>query len=64
MDSLQLQVVNQVLRRTPREVGLTGTLWDMKTLRTWIERFQVRLRVRQCQPLFGTGASGCANRAR
>ena len=45
--------VNAVLRRTPREVGLTGTLWDGKTLRAWIERrFGVGLGVRQCQRLF------------
>jgi len=49
----QLQEVDRVLRRTPREVGLTGTLWDGKTLSTWMERrFQVRLGVRQCQRLF------------
>jgi len=42
-----------VLRQTPRDLGLTGTLWDGKTLSAWIERrFQVRLRVRQCQRLF------------
>ena len=46
-------VEGRVLRQTPRDLGLTGTLWDGKTLSAWIEqRFQVRLRVRQCQRLF------------
>jgi transposase len=45
--------VDQALRQTPRDGGLTGTLWDGKTLSAWIEqRFQVPLRVRQCQRLF------------
>jgi len=53
LNESQLQEVDRVLRRTPREVGLTGTLWDGKTLSTWMERhFQVRLGVRQCQRLF------------
>jgi len=41
------------LRQTPRDFGLTGTLWDGKTLSVWLaQRFQVRLQVRQCQRLF------------
>lgn len=49
----QLREVERVLRQTPRDLGLTGTLWDGKTLSSWIEqRFQVQLRVRQCQRLF------------
>jgi len=53
LDDSRLHEVDQVLRRTPRDVGLSGTLWDGKTLSTWIERrFQVRLGVRQCQRLF------------
>src|SRR3990172_291183 len=49
----QLREVDTVLRRTPREVGLTVTLWDGKTLSAWIERrCGVRLGVRQCQRLF------------
>ena len=48
-----LREVDTVLRRTPRDVGLTGTLWDGKTLSVWIERHcGVRLGVRQCQRLF------------
>jgi transposase len=49
----QWEEVDAVLRRTPREVGLTGTLWDGKTLSTWIEQhFDLRLGVRQCQRMF------------
>ena len=53
LSEAQLQEVDRVLRQTPRHVGLSGTLWDGKTLSAWIEqRFQVRLGVRQCQRLF------------
>jgi transposase len=53
LSEAQLQVVDQALRRMPRDVGLTGTLWDGKTLSTWLQqRFQVHLAVRQCQRLF------------
>jgi len=53
LSDAQLEEVDRALRRTPRDLGLTGTLWDGKTLSAWIEqRFQVRLAVRQCQRLF------------
>ena len=49
----QIQEVNAVLRRMPREVGLGGNLWDGKMLANWIERqFGIDLGVRQCQRLF------------
>lgn len=49
----QLQEVNAALRRSPEECGLSGNLWDGKTLSAWIERrFGVCLGVRQCQYLF------------
>jgi len=49
----QLREVDRALRQTPRDLGLTGTLWDGKTLSAWIEqRFPIQLRVRQCQRLF------------
>ena len=49
----QLEEIGQVLRKTPREVGLTGTLWDGKTLSAFIqERYEIDLGVRQCQRLF------------
>ena len=53
LDDSRRQAVEQVQRRTPRDVGLSGTLGDGKTLSTWIERrFQVRWGVRQGQRLF------------
>jgi hypothetical protein len=59
-----LQAVDRALRQTPRDLGLTGTLWDGKTLSVWIEqRFQIHLAVRQCQRLFRQRGFGCANPA-
>ena len=53
LSAAQLREVDQALRQTPRDFGLTGTLWDGKTLSAWLaQRFQVRLQVRQCQRLF------------
>ena len=53
LSEAQRQEAKAVLRRTPAEVGLTGTLWDGKTLSVWIERrCEVRLGVRQCQRMF------------
>ena len=49
----QLEEINAILRQTPREVGLTGTLWDGKTLSAFIRmRFGIDIGVRQCQRLF------------
>jgi transposase len=54
LSDAQLKEMDQALRQTPRDWGLSGTLWDGKTLSAWIEqRFQIHLRVRQCQRLFG-----------
>lgn len=53
LSEAQLQEVRAVLRRTPREVGLSGTLWDGKTLQAWLtRRHRVPLGVRQCQRMF------------
>jgi transposase len=53
LSEAQLREVDRALRQTPRDLGLAGTLWDGKTLSAWIEqRFQIQLRVRQCQRLF------------
>jgi len=49
----QLRQIDAALRRTPRDFGLTGTLWDGKTLSAWIaQQFGTHLGVRQCQRLF------------
>jgi transposase len=49
----QLEAVDRILRRPPREVGLSGNIWDGKTLSTWI-RAKVRHPHwgRQCQRMF------------
>lgn len=53
LDEKQLAGINAVLRQTPRDVGLVGTLWDGKTLAAWIDReYEIDLGVRQCQRLF------------
>lgn len=53
LSDAQLQEVDRALRQTPRELGISGTLWDGKTLSAWIKRrFLVHLAVRQCQRLF------------
>lgn len=49
----QLLRVDQALRSTPEEFGLSGHLWDGKTLSAFIfGEFGVHLGVRQCQRLF------------
>jgi transposase len=49
----QLESVQAALRQTPAEVGLTGGLWDGKTLSAFLDRrLGVKLKVRQCQRLF------------
>ena len=50
LSEAQLREVQAALRRAPRELGLSGTLWDGKTLQAWLaRRYRVRLGVRQCQ---------------
>lgn len=49
----QLEEVSSVLRQTPESVGMTGAIWDGKTLSAFIEkRYGVRLGVRRCQYMF------------
>jgi transposase len=53
LNSKQLEAVDRVLRRSPREAGLSGNIWDGKTLSTWIEqKYDVTVGVRQCQRMF------------
>jgi transposase len=45
--------IDAILRKSPRDLGLGGNLWDGKTLSAWIERqYGTVLQVRQCQRLF------------
>lgn len=49
----QLGVVGKVLREAPVAHGLSGNLWDGKTLSAFIKKkFRVSLGVRQCQRVF------------
>jgi transposase len=49
----QVEIVQTVLRQSPSAVGLSGGIWDGKTLSAFLDkRFGVRLKVRQCQRLF------------
>ena len=49
----QLSAIGRALRQTPTVHGLSGNLWDGKTLSAFIEkRFKIDLGVRQCQRLF------------
>ncbi len=53
LSAARLQEVESVLRQVPTEAGLSGTLWDGKTLQVWLaRRYGVRLGVRQCQRMF------------
>ena len=50
---VQMKSVEAALRRRPEEAGLSGTLWDGKTLSAFLDRkLGVDLGVRQCQRLF------------
>jgi transposase len=49
----QLEQIDHALRTSPAEYGLTGNLWDGKTLSAFIkQQWGVTLGVRQCQRLF------------
>ena len=49
----QLEEIDLALRSSPSEYGLTGNLWDGKTLSAFIkQQWGVTLGVRQCQRLF------------
>jgi transposase len=49
----QLEQLDQALRASPREYGLTTNLWDGKTMSAFIkQQWGVTLGVRQCQRLF------------
>lgn len=53
LDDYDFEVIGKALRQSPRSVGLAGSVWDGKTLSTYIrDHFDVDLGVRQCQRLF------------
>ena len=48
-----IEVINQALRKSPRDIGLSTNIWDGKTLSAFIkEQFSIDLGVRQSQRLF------------
>jgi len=53
LSAQQLKRVGQVLRGSPRAVGVEAGLWDGKTLSAWLQKeWAVELKTRQCQRLF------------
>lgn len=49
----QVEEVAAALRRSPEDFGLTGQIWDGKTLAAWVDQqYGIPLGVRQCQRLF------------
>jgi len=53
LNERQLAVIGRALRQASVAHGLSGNLWDGKTLATFIEeRYGISLGVRQCQRLF------------
>jgi len=53
LNEQQIEKINRVLRKTPEDVGLSGNLWDGKTLSAHIKKWHgVSLGARQCQRMF------------
>jgi transposase len=53
LDQDQRYQIEQALRKSPLEVGLSVNLWDGKALSAYInQEFGIQLGVRQCQRLF------------
>ena len=49
----QIQEIDAALRKEPGDFGLTGNLWDGKTLSAYVKsQWDVELGTRQCQRLF------------
>lgn len=53
LSSRQMDEISQVLKEPPEKAGLSGYLWDGKTLSQYISKhYQVAIGVRQCQRMF------------
>lgn len=53
LDDQQLREIQEALRSSPAEYGLTANIWDGKLLSHFIRRhFDVELGIRQCQRMF------------
>ena len=49
----QVEIIDSALRQQPSEFGLSGNLWDGKTLAAFVhQQWDIGLGVRQCQRLF------------
>jgi transposase len=49
----QIDAIDAALRKVPSECGLSGNIWDGKTLSAYIKkRWGISLGVRQCQRMF------------
>src|SRR2546427_4064826 len=64
LDEKQLRGINAALRKTPRDMGLGGTLWDGKTLAAWIaEEYEITWEYVSASVCSGSWAFGCASHA-
>lgn len=53
LSQAQLEEIQRVLRDSPAKAGLEAGLWDGKALSAFlVRRFEINLKVRQCQRLF------------
>jgi transposase len=53
LSAAQIRGINRALRQDARHVGMDVTMWDGKTLSSWItQQYGVQLGTRQCQRLF------------
>ena len=53
LDEEQVAQIDAALRKTPRDFGLIGNIWDGKTLVEFIyQQWAITLGVRQCQRMF------------
>lgn len=49
----QMETVGKVLRKSPKDVGMSISLWDGKTLSAYIKKkYEIEIGVRQCQRMF------------
>ena len=53
LNDMQIEQIQQALRKSPSDYGLTAHIWDGKLLSYFIkDQFDIELCVRQCQRLF------------
>jgi len=65
LDDRQRAAVDRVLRRSPQAAGLSGNLWDGKTLSTWIEQsYGITMGCASASVCFASWAFVCANPGR